>query len=325
MSHVLPAAAPAGKESSVLVLAPDQERLFEAFLAGRNAQTRRAYRADLASFAAFWGRHAPAFALVDPGAASLALLAAGHGAANALALAWRADMIAAELAPATINRRLAALKSLVKLGGTLGIVAWRLEVDPVKAAKYRDTAGPGKDGYQAMLAQARKRTDAKGRRDVAIIRLLFDVALRRGEVVGLDLEHVDAKRPAVMVLGKGRTERERVSLPKPTMADLTAWISLRGERAGPLFVSLDPGSDGARLTGEAVRRLVAALSAAAGLGKVRPHGLRHAAITAVLDATGGDLRKAARFSRHKQVQTLTIYDDNRLDLGGECAALIAEE
>ena len=57
--------------------------------------------------------------------------------------------------------------------------------------------------------------------------------------------------------------------------------------------------------------------------KVWPHGLRHAAITEALDLTGGDVRKVQRFSRHRDLQTLTIYDDARIDMGGEVAKLVA--
>ena len=69
-------------------------------------------------------------------------------------------------------------------------------------------------------------------------------------------------------------------------------------------------------------RLVAAVGREVGL-EVRPHGLRHAAITAALDATGGDLRKVARFSRHLDIRVLNHYYDNREDLGGEVARLVA--
>ena len=57
---------------------------------------------------------------------------------------------------------------------------------------------------------------------------------------------------------------------------------------------------------------------------MRPHGLRHASITAALDITGGDVRAVQRFSRHRNLTTLTVYDDNRLDLGGKVARLVAE-
>jgi integrase/recombinase XerC len=42
-----------------------------------------------------------------------------------------------------------------------------------------------------------------------------------------------------------------------------------------------------------------------------------------LDATGGDFRKVAKFSRHKDIKVLFFYDDNRQDLGGDVAAMVA--
>jgi integrase/recombinase XerC len=67
---------------------------------------------------------------------------------------------------------------------------------------------------------------------------------------------------------------------------------------------------------------VADLGTRAGLGHVRPHGLRHASVTAALDA-GVDIRKVQKFSRHRDLRTLTLYDDNRSDMAGEVAAVVA--
>jgi integrase/recombinase XerC len=43
----------------------------------------------------------------------------------------------------------------------------------------------------------------------------------------------------------------------------------------------------------------------------------------VLDFSHGDVRAAARFSRHADIRTLTVYDDNRDDVGGKRARLVA--
>jgi integrase/recombinase XerC len=67
--------------------------------------------------------------------------------------------------------------------------------------------------------------------------------------------------------------------------------------------------------------MVSKLGGAVGL-VTRPHGLRHAAITAALDKTNGNTRMVQRFSRHKKLETLGLYDDNRQDLGGEVARLV---
>ncbi len=44
---------------------------------------------------------------------------------------------------------------------------------------------------------------------------------------------------------------------------------------------------------------------------------------AALDLTGGNVRAVQRFSRHRDLRVLNLYDDNRQDLGGEVAALVA--
>ena len=77
-------------------------------------------------------------------------------------------------------------------------------------------------------------------------------------------------------------------------------------------------------TGRSVARIVQAVGHQAGLtAPVRPHGLRHAAITDALNLTRGDVRAVQRFSRHRDLRVLTVYDDNREDLGGAVARLVA--
>ncbi|KAA0578867.1 tyrosine-type recombinase/integrase [Azospirillum sp. B21] len=323
---------PAGQDVSDARHAPAlrldriQEHLLDAFYAGRSTNTVRAYRRDHEDFRTFVARQdgLAAFAATAEQAVRM-LLAVEHGQANALALGYRNDMVRRGLQPATVNRRLAALRSVVQLGNTLGLVTWALQVENVDAMAYRDTRGPGRDGVRAMVAQAKERTDAKGLRDTAIVRLLHDVALRRGEVVSMDLEHYESRRGTVAVLGKGRTQRERVTLPAATRTALDAWIAVRGKDPGPLFHRLDAAGRGeGRLTGAAVYQIIRELGAGVGI-TTRPHGLRHSAITAALDASNGNIRAVQRFSRHRNVQTLQIYDDNRADLAGQMAALIAED
>jgi integrase/recombinase XerC len=55
----------------------------------------------------------------------------------------------------------------------------------------------------------------------------------------------------------------------------------------------------------------------------RAHGIRHSAITTVLDLSGGNVRAAQRFSRHRDLATLLRYDDSREDLAGQMARLAA--
>jgi integrase/recombinase XerC len=296
------------------------ERLLAAFLSGRSAQTIRAYGRDLADFAAFKG--VPAI-----GAAAVQLLAAGQGGANEVALRYRAHLLERGLAPATVNRRMAALRSLVQLARTLGMIAWELEVPGVRAEAYRDTRGPGREGFRKLLDASAVRADAKGARDTAILRLLHDLGLRRAEVCRLDVGDIDLATGTLSVLGKGRMEKERLTLPAPTREALVAWLVHRGASTPdvPLFTSLDRARKGSgRLTGQAVYHIVRGLGNVAGI-RVRPHGVRHLAITTALDTTNGDVRKVQAFSRHRNVQTLLRYDDARQDLAGDVAARVAAE
>src|SRR3954470_5821582 len=92
---------------------PGRLDLVGAFLAARKPTTVRAYAGDLRDFARFLEQP-------GPGEAVEVLLGLPHGQANAVALGYKADLMARGLAPATVGRRLAALRSLVKLARTLG-------------------------------------------------------------------------------------------------------------------------------------------------------------------------------------------------------------
>ena len=298
------------------VLPRAREELVALFLSGRSLRTLQAYRDDLQDYQVFVG--APTL-----DAAAAHLLESGQGAANAAVLAYRAHLLERGLAPATVNRRLAALRSLVKLARTLGLVPWTLDVPAVKGEGYRDTRGPGVEGVRKLLGALADRQDAKGLRDRVIIRLLFDLALRRAEVVALDVEDVDLAAGTVAVLGKGRREKLVRTLPDATRAVLADWLAIRGTAPGPLLVNADRARKCASgLTTTSVYRVVRALGAGVGL-TVRPHALRHSAITAALELTGGDVRKVQRFSRHSDVRVLQRYDDNREDLAGEVAREVA--
>jgi len=172
------AIAEASNAAAVAVAAPDGQRLVEAVLKGRSARTLRAYRRDLEAFQA--QLDAPTV-----GEAVGALLAGGHGAANGVALTYRAGMVERGLSPATINRRLAALRSLVALANKVGVVPWTLAIENVRGASYRDTRGRGTDGYRALVEAAKAQGGTKAARDVPILRLLGDLGLRRAEAVEL--------------------------------------------------------------------------------------------------------------------------------------------
>ena len=196
--------------------------------AGRRPTRLRAYAKDLADFAAFLkldsaarGRRVPYRRHLRPGQQ------AGPG------LQGPPDR--GNLAPATIARRLAALRSVVELARTLGRVAWAIDIPSPRAEAYRDTRGPGLEGWKSLLPAARKRaTTAKGKRDLALVRLMHDLGLRRGEVVALDLGDLDLEAGTVAIVGNGKSEKTNVTLNAADGGGLADWVAARGEWPGAL-------------------------------------------------------------------------------------------
>jgi integrase/recombinase XerC len=293
--------------------------LVAAWLSGRSEKTVRAYRRDLEDFSCFVRAES-----IDQAAS--ALLGRGQGPANALALAYKHNLKERGLQPTTTNRRLSALRSLIKLARTMGMIPWALDVDNEKVQAYRDTRGPGLDNVRRMLELVRLRRDRKGWRDEAILRLLYDIGLREGELVALDVEDVDTEASRLTILGKGRTQSEALTLPSHTLAALEAWLAVRGLESGPLFTRCTRAAgDEGRLTPQGVYDLIRRLGQRLGFA-VRPHGLRHTSITEAVKAasrTGADLTEVMQFSRHKDIRTLTLYRDNERDMQGQLAAMVA--
>lgn len=285
--------------------------LLKSFLEARKGSTFKTYRQGLQSFAEFLGAKS-----VEE--ASGRLLSMKHGDANKLALDFKNWLVQKGRKASTVNNRLAALRSLVDLARTVGVVPWDLEVKNMKEEKYRDTAGPGLQTIIEKIRdlKTRSKEDPKAARDAAICGLMAFMGLRRGEVVGLDLECLEGAR--LWVLGKGKTDEEPLTVPDEVFYLIEAWIGHRGKHPGPLFTHFRQEGFVERLSDRSVGRITN------GLDLGHAHGLRHSAITEALDQNKGDVRKVARFSRHKNVQTLIKYDDNRKDLGGEVAQDLAK-
>lgn len=297
----------------------DAETLIKRWKEGRSPQTLRAYASDLKGFAD-WMKAGPA------GAAINALLAMGPGEANETVRSYRSAMVDRGVAPATINRRLSALRSLVTLGKEFGYVTFDLATKNVRAETYRDTRGPEPDVMLALLEHAMGQEHrAKAARDVAVFLLLgYGSALRRNEVVQLDIEHFDVRSARLNVLRKGKRERKWLALDPLVARLLRAWVKERGKEPGPMFLQAGKGGRilaGKRLSGDGIHDILETMGDALGAA-IRPHGLRHAAITAALEETNGNVREVRDFSGHAGVEVVMKYDDNRKDKGGEVASKV---
>jgi integrase/recombinase XerC len=158
---------------------------------------------------------------------------------------------------------------------------------------------------------------------------LFDLALRRSEVVGLDLGDINLTTGTLQVLGKGRLQKETLSLPKRTQEILREWIEARGDFEGPLFLNFhhDSSIRGKRLTADGLYHIIRDLGNRTGQ-KVRPHGLRHTSISEAVrksQAIGMDVTKVLKFSRHRNLNTLQVYIDAVENAQGEIAELVAAD
>jgi len=290
--------------------APTVHDLVEQFLARRSPNTRRAYDSDLRDFATFIGEPTPVAAMDR-------LIRHKPAEANLIVMQYQQHMAESDTTPATRNRRLSAIRSALKLGRTLGLLTWAIEIQGEKVRTYKDTAGPGEDVYRAMLGVAVPR-------DAALLHLMHDLALRRGEIAELDLTHLDLAKRKLSIRGKGSAERETLKLPLPTCKALRAWLAVRGREPGPLFLAVKGRHKGHRLSGRHIHRLIGAYGRAVGASDVRPHGIRHTAITQVLELTKGNVAAAAAFARHASPQTTMRYLDNLNDLAAKAAELVAE-
>lgn len=297
-----------------------EANLVERFLRIRRSEnTRRAYRRDICDF--FAGEPAP-----DDLTAFFAL---PYPRAVGAVLDYKARLLEKGLAPSTINRRMAALRALVDLAYTLGFCPWQLDGQAVAGEKvqpYRDTTGITVDQVKALLAVPNRAT-RKGRRDYALLVLLWENALRRAEVCTLDIVDFEAADRRLWVKGKGKAQKEAVHLSARSTLAIADYLVERGDLApgDPLFASEDHSGKGdGRLTPAGLYSIVGKLAERAGISKrLSPHRLRHTSITAALDASGGDVRAVRKLSRHAKIETLMVYDDNRQQKQAELTELLS--
>ncbi len=318
MSSLLP------PNSNPLAALANRDLLSQLLSDKRSPNTRHAYAKDLRDFFLTIAESEPTPEMVTY------FLQLERCDAVTLVLRYKAMLVERGLKEATINRRLSAIRSLVKLAFCAGKCGYTLEeVKGEKVQVYRDTKGISREAYRKVLAIP-DRTTLKGKRDYALLRLLWDNALRRGEIAGADLGDFDPSSKTLKIRGKGKgTAHEALDLSVTTAEAIRDWLLARRElnREAPLFISLDPIKKGHRITGAGIYWIVQHYCKAAGVTKrMSPHRIRHSSITAALDATNGNVRKVQKLSRHAQIDTLMVYDDNRqkdqLEISNLLAALV---
>ena len=260
---------------------------------GRSAHTVRAYVADLESL------RDHAIARGRPALADLSLT---------VLRGWLAEMERRGLSRSTMARRAASARVFTEWAqhrGLIGDDAGDRLASPRRGRRLpvvltRDQA--------VSLMESRSAESPVGRRDRAILEILYGTGIRVSELVGLDLDDVSAGTRTMRVLGKGGKERT-VPYGVPAAHALEEWR----ERGRPEWVTESSGSAlflgvrGARIDPRTVRRVVhEAIGDTEGLPDMGPHGLRHSAATHVLEG-GADLRAVQELLGHASLATTQVY------------------
>jgi integrase/recombinase XerC len=143
-----------------------------------------------------------------------------------------------------------------------------------------------------------------GKRDTAVLALLYGCGLRLSEALGLT--RADAPLGEILAItGKGGKQRLLPVLPavRQAVADYLAACPHRPAKDGPLFV----GSRGGPLNPRLVQRQMASVRVRLGLPETAtPHALRHSFATHLLGA-GGDLRAIQELLGHASLSTTQRY------------------
>jgi integrase/recombinase XerC len=297
---------------------PPPADVLTAWLTDRTPATVRAYAGDLLHFSR---RHG----CLDPQHGLDHLLSLSQGEAHGVVLAYRQSMQAAGDASDSVNRRLAALRSVVKLAYALGRVAWTLHIHNIKHERRRDVSGPNEQERKRIFRVMKAGKTPLDKRDAALVALMFGMSLRRNEVLSLDMSDIDFRKGVVMVRRKGRREQVALKIPAHASAYLAVWVSVRGGGEGPLFPRLDRPGTLTRLGGEGLARAVARLGARAGFERrLTPHMFRHAFVTA---ARGRGLtdRQIIAATGHETTKTLALYDDDAARDQDTAAAAVDRE
>jgi site-specific recombinase XerD len=243
--------------------------------------TRRAYRVDVQEFASWLEARGTSLDEVD--IRTLSAYAAELGAA-------RAGRKPRRLAPATIARKLAAVRAFLRF--TLGAARVpdarlaprrprRLPVAPKPGEVDAELGQLGADGPLAI-------------RNRAMAELIYSAGLRSREAVDLNLSDVDFDGESVRVFGKGSKERV-VPLGEEAAYWLARWLQVRPALSVGAENALFISARGRRLDTSTLRRLLP-----------HPHRFRHAFATHLLEG-GADLRTIQELLGHSSLSTTQVY------------------
>jgi len=303
-----------------VALAPAMQSARAYAKAAKSDATRRAYRTSWGAFADWCGSRNLSFMPAAPETVAV----------------YIAKLADAGRKVATIERALAAISEAQRAGGypspraSAPVRSVLQGIRRTKLTAQRQVAPIVLSDLRAMVSTLPK--GLKGTRDRAILLLGFAGAFRRSELVGLDVVDLATSEDGLTVtLRRSKTDQEgagrKVGIPRggslcPVRA-VAAWLEVRGDVAGPLFVGLTRHgkSTGLRLDGKDIANLIKSAAKAAGLdpAKVSGHSLRAGLVTTAARA-GKSERAIMGQTGHRSVTMVRryirdagLFDDNAAD------------
>jgi len=217
------------------------------------------------------------------------------------------------LAPASVSRRLSALKTFFKFLVREGAVETN-PADLIRGPKLPKHLPEhlGVDEMFALLAMPDGETNI-GKRDRAWLELLYATGMRVGELVSLKISDVDIKQAMARIFGKGRKERIVPLTPK-AVAAITDYLAARAEfpkyqNKEALFLNYRGG----RLGERGIRKLLDQYILKCSINRhISPHALRHTFATHLLES-GADLRSIQELLGHVSLSTTQKYTHTNID------------
>ena len=219
-----------------------------------------------------------------------------------------AELVRAGLSARSQARALSAIRSLHALlyAEKLAPANASDEIDAPRAG--RKLPQPLSRGDVERLLAAPDVRKPAGKRDRAMVELLYATGLRVSELVSLELNDVDLESRVLVARGKGAKER-LVPVGAPAAEAVKGYLAgaraalLKGRRSKDLFVT----PRGRRMTRQGMAKLLSRYARAAGIRrKISPHKLRHSFATHLLEG-GADLRAVQAMLGHADVTTTQIY------------------
>jgi site-specific recombinase XerD len=214
----------------------------------------------------------------------------------------------------TVNKMLSALRGTLKAAwrlGQIGAEDYQRAADVSSLSGERPLAGRAvtPDELGALVEVCTADPSAAGARDAAIIAVLYACGLRRAELVSLDqADFVVEDHGAATLAVRGRRNQQRlVPVVNGAAAALGDWLTVRGSEPGPLFWSVKGAHRGARLTTQAVYKMLTTRAKQAGVNGLSPHDFRRTFVLDLIDA-GADVGTVQKLTGHANIATTLRYD-----------------